>query len=253
MVPVSNGESISTAFAWVPQESTGLHFEFFFRPHTVHRMPTVIRMSQRLSTGFCTIYPQFIHKSPGVIGNAPQSTEAWHGCDNVPVLLGTVPHRCGALPPAGRDQQPAGSGWPALALASSAGNWPSAWAMAIASWYSRHPVICPSGTRSIPMKQPPRGGRWWSRFRRAPPVLRSAASCPAGRTGTTAPPPARGARTARFHNAPVNTIALSCATTYHGYMTTWQMLKRAGYLNPISQPGAAQKSGAALIGGVVAV
>jgi len=68
-----------------------------------------------------------------------------------------------------------------------------------------------------------------------------------------APPPARAARTARIHIAPVNTIALCCATTYHGYMTTWQMPKRAGYLNPISQPGVALKTGAALIGGVVAV
>ena len=50
-----------------------------------------------------------------------------------------------------------------------------------------------------------------------------------------------------FKNAPVNTIALSCATTYYGYMTTWQPLKRAGYSNPISQLEAA------LIGGVVAV
>jgi len=31
-------------------------------------------------------------------------------------------------------------------------------------------------------------------------------------------------------------------------MTTWQTLKRAGYMNPISQPGAALKPGAALIG-----
>jgi len=36
-------------------------------------------------------------------------------------------------------------------------------------------------------------------------------------------------------------------------MTTWQTPKRAGYMNPISQPGAALKPGAALIGGVVAV
>jgi hypothetical protein len=54
----------------------------------------------------------------------------------------------GPAPPAGRDQQPADSGWPALALASSAGNWSCAWAMATASWYSRHPVICASRTRS---------------------------------------------------------------------------------------------------------
>ncbi len=233
MVPVSNGESISTAFARVAQESAGLHFEFFFRPHIVHRMPTVIRISRQLSTGFCTTYPQFIHRLPSVIGNAPQSAEAWHGCDNVPVLLGTVPHPCGPAPPAGRDQQSAGSGWPALAPASSADDWPSAWAMAIASWSSRHPVICPSGTRSTPI--------------RSRPAVAGGGHGSGGANGDYAPPPAREARTARLHNASVNTIALSCATTYHGYMTTWQTLKRAGYMNPISQLEAA------LIGGVVAV
>ena len=51
----------------------------------------------------------------------------------------------------------------------------------------------------------------------------------------------------QFHNAPVNTIALCGETTYHGYMTTWQAPKRAGYMNPISQLEAA------LIGEVVAV
>jgi hypothetical protein len=70
---------------------------------------------------------------------------------------------------------------------------------------------------------------------------------PGGANGDYAPRPAREARTARFHNASVNTIALSCATTYHGCMTTWQTLKRGGYMNPISQLEAA------LIGGVVAV
>ena len=68
---------------------------------------------------------------------------------------------------------------------------------------------------------------------------------------------ARGVRTglddAQFHNASVNTIALSCGTAYHGYMTTGQTPKRAGYMNPISQLGAALKPRAALIGGVVAV
>jgi NRPS condensation-like uncharacterized protein len=58
--------------------------------------------------------------------------------------------------------------------------------------------------------------------------------------------------TARLHHTisggrGVNTIALSCATTYHKYMTTWQTPIRAGYSNPISQLDAA------LIGGVVAV
>jgi hypothetical protein len=56
-----------------------------------------------------------------------------------------------------------------------------------------------------------------------------------------------GAAGAQVRNAPVNTIALCGETIYHGYMTTWQAQKRAGYMNPISQLEAA------LIGGVVAV
>jgi hypothetical protein len=58
MVPVSNGECISTAFTRVAQESAEIHCEFFLCPHIVHRMPPVIRMSQRLSTGLCTPRPQ---------------------------------------------------------------------------------------------------------------------------------------------------------------------------------------------------
>ena len=65
MVPVSNGESIFTAFAMVTQESAGIHFRFFLCPHIVHRMPVVIRISQWLSTGLCTPHPQIIHSFPG--------------------------------------------------------------------------------------------------------------------------------------------------------------------------------------------
>jgi hypothetical protein len=49
------------------------------------------------------------------------------------------------------------------------------------------------------------------------------------------------------HHAPVNTIALRWETTYHGCMTTLQLPKRAGYMNPVSQLEAA------LTGGMVAV
>jgi hypothetical protein len=42
----------------VAQELTAIHFEFFPRPHVVHRMPPVIRISRRLSTGFFTSRPQ---------------------------------------------------------------------------------------------------------------------------------------------------------------------------------------------------
>ena len=58
MVPVSCGESISTPSAATAQEPTGIHFEFFPRPHVVHRIPPVIRISQRLSTALCTTHPQ---------------------------------------------------------------------------------------------------------------------------------------------------------------------------------------------------
>ena len=60
MVPVSDGESISTPSASFPQESAGIHLRFFLRPHDVHRIPPVIRMSRRLSTALCTTTPQVI-------------------------------------------------------------------------------------------------------------------------------------------------------------------------------------------------
>lgn len=58
MVPVSNGESISTASASVAQESTGIHFHVFLRPQVVHETRTVIRPLPRLSTGLHTTRPQ---------------------------------------------------------------------------------------------------------------------------------------------------------------------------------------------------
>jgi hypothetical protein len=58
MVPVSNGERISTASPGVAQESAAIHFEFFLYPHNVHKTPTVIRMWRWLSTGLCTAHPQ---------------------------------------------------------------------------------------------------------------------------------------------------------------------------------------------------
>jgi hypothetical protein len=68
MVPVSNGESISTASVSVAQEPTGIHFRFFLRPHVVHKTRMVIRTSQRLSTGFCTAHPQATGDKPEVTG-----------------------------------------------------------------------------------------------------------------------------------------------------------------------------------------
>ena len=63
MVPVSCGESISTPFARVAQEPTGIHFKFLSCPHLVHRIPPVIRTSQRLSTALCTATPQITRRN----------------------------------------------------------------------------------------------------------------------------------------------------------------------------------------------
>jgi len=63
VVPVSNGENISTAFLAVTQESAAIHFEFF-PVHTISTEP------KRLSAG-CSGYPptyaQLIHKLLNVI------------------------------------------------------------------------------------------------------------------------------------------------------------------------------------------
>jgi hypothetical protein len=63
MVPVSCGKSISTPFARVAQEPTGIHFRFLSCPHLVHRIPPVIRTSQRLSTALCTATPQVTRRN----------------------------------------------------------------------------------------------------------------------------------------------------------------------------------------------
>ncbi len=55
---------------------------------------------------------------------------------------------------------------------------------------------------------------------------------------------------AQVQNALRKTIARCHMTTYHGDMTTWQALKRAGYIYPFSQLKAAL---AGLEVGVVAV
>ena len=72
VVPVSNGKSISIATAMVAQESPGAHFWFFLCPHIVHRMPTIIRTSRRLSTGLRTTCPQI---RPQVTGCSSENTK----------------------------------------------------------------------------------------------------------------------------------------------------------------------------------
>ncbi len=56
------------AAASVTQEPTGIHFEFFRRPHVAHRTRAVIRTSLRLSTGLCTKHPQVTWRSSGNTG-----------------------------------------------------------------------------------------------------------------------------------------------------------------------------------------
>jgi hypothetical protein len=70
MVPVSNGENISTPSGRVAQEPAGIHSEFLSCPHIVHRIPSVIRTSRRLSTGLCTSRPQVTWRNS-------ENTSAW--------------------------------------------------------------------------------------------------------------------------------------------------------------------------------
>jgi hypothetical protein len=58
VVPVSNGESISTASANAAQEPEVNYFGFFRYPHGIHKRPAVIRIGRWLSTGLFTISPQ---------------------------------------------------------------------------------------------------------------------------------------------------------------------------------------------------
>ena len=63
MVPVSCGKNISTPSGSVAQEPVPIHFRFFSCPHLVHRIPPVVRMSQRLSTTLCTTTPQVTRRN----------------------------------------------------------------------------------------------------------------------------------------------------------------------------------------------
>src|SRR5439155_19953943 len=63
MVPVSCGEDISTPFASVAQEAAAIHFRFFSCPHLVHRIRSVIRTSQWLSTALYTTTPQVTRRN----------------------------------------------------------------------------------------------------------------------------------------------------------------------------------------------
>ena len=58
VVLVSCGESIFTPSSPVTQEIAEIHFKFFPRPHVLHRITSVIRISERFSTALCTTHPQ---------------------------------------------------------------------------------------------------------------------------------------------------------------------------------------------------
>ncbi len=69
VVPVSNGESIITAYANAAQGPAASHFLFSAIHEGIHRKQAVIRISRRLSTGLFTAYPQ-------ATGCKPQNTRA---------------------------------------------------------------------------------------------------------------------------------------------------------------------------------
>ena len=61
--PLSNGESISTAFPAVAQESAGIHFKFF----GVHMISTEYRRLSARYGGYPPAYTQLIHRLLSVI------------------------------------------------------------------------------------------------------------------------------------------------------------------------------------------
>ena len=78
MVPVSNGESISTAFPAVAQESAAIHFEFFF----IHTISTEhLRLSAR-DCSYPPAYAQFIHRllnvSKRALAERPLNVTGWY-------------------------------------------------------------------------------------------------------------------------------------------------------------------------------
>jgi hypothetical protein len=115
MVPVPCGECISTPSASVTQELTGIHLDFFPRPHVVHRIPPVIRTFHRLSTGFCTAHPQVTRRNSSPWRQAdlrPNRMEAASTPSGPlralpsPVPSGSMAHRSGSSRTDGTSTQP---------------------------------------------------------------------------------------------------------------------------------------------------
>jgi hypothetical protein len=63
MVPVSCGESISTALRPRRARACRNSFKVFSCPHVLHKIPRVIRTSRRLSTAICTATPQVTRRN----------------------------------------------------------------------------------------------------------------------------------------------------------------------------------------------
>jgi hypothetical protein len=68
-VPVSNGESISTASAQDSASPQPHHFLIFRCPHAIHRKCLVIRIKYRFSTASCTDNPQITRRNSGNTGH----------------------------------------------------------------------------------------------------------------------------------------------------------------------------------------
>ena len=202
MVPVSNGECISTRCASVAQEPAGIHFEFFSIHMFAHRILAVIRTLQRLSTALCTNHPQLPAVTRGkprtsssglsrrrpAAGLGPgarwwasvlaQAAVACHGCGNVHTLWDRAPHpppSAGLAGGPGQRGDPGGGAVPGRAAIPAAGR---------------------SGPRGDPGGEAVPGGEAGPGGRRGP------GDVPVPRAPATAMSP-------RVRNAAVNTIALS--------------------------------------------
>jgi hypothetical protein len=85
MVPVSNGGVFLSPQAMVAQESAGIHFRFFLRPHDVHRKASVVhRIIHSSSTGCLPQFRDAIRQSQLVSVSKPGRASGRHGPDQAP-------------------------------------------------------------------------------------------------------------------------------------------------------------------------
>jgi len=206
---------------------------FFSCPHLVHRIPPVIRTSQRLSTALCTATPQVTRR------NSENTSDDRHHNHSVfsrrpSVNPEFLPRPCPSAQPAPAAPRPSGPRYPSpVGHANHIHNSPA-------------PLVGPCHTgRRRPTTRPaiPSPAATPSRATPRPRHTESPHSPVSGRRrpgdGARAPAPAP-------RNAPENTIARFPASVYHRYMTSRQAPKRPGYMNP------APRLSAALAGEVVA-